>query len=101
MFPLSKIKELIADNKVSEIFKSEIERIYKMSMAWKTYDIKGEKIYNIRNYKPTFRVCDIKDWDVDYNDISWLFVSGNNADRPFFKIRKFWYKYICGIMFAK
>ena len=101
MFPLSKIKELIADNKVSEIFKSEIERIYKMSMAWKTYDIKGRKIYDVRNYKPTFRVCDIKDWDVDYNDFSWLFVSENNADRPFFKIRKFWYKYICGIMFAK
>ncbi len=101
LFPLSKIKELIAENKVSEIFKSELDRIYKMSMAWKTYDQKGNKIYNIRNYKPTFRVCDIKDWDIDYNDISWLFISENNADRPFFKIRKFWYKYICGITFAK
>lgn len=101
MYTLANIKELIAENKVSGIFKSEIERIYKISMAWKTYNQKGNKIYNIKNYKPTFRVCDIKDWDVDYNDISWLFVSGNNADRPFFKIRKFWYKYICGIMFAK
>ena len=101
MYTLANIKKLIAENKVSGIFKSEIERIYKISMAWKTYNQKGNKIYNIKNYKPTFRVCDIKDWDVDYNDISWLFVSGNNADRPFFKIRKFWYKYICGIMFAK
>ncbi len=101
LYPLSKIKELIAENKVSDILKSELDRIYKIAMAWKTYDINGNRIYNIRNYKPTFRVCDLKDWDIDYNDKSWLFISENNADKSFFKIRKFWYKYICGIMLAK
>ena len=70
-------------------------------MTWKTFDRTGRRLYNIKNYKPTFRLRDLKDWDVDYNDIAWLFVSANNQDCPFFKTRKLWNKYICGISFVK
>ncbi len=100
-YTLPQIKNLISKNKVSIKFVSELERIYKMVISWKSYDKMGCRLYDIKNYKPTFRLCDFKNWDVDFNDISWLFVSSNNEDRPFFRIRKFWNKYICGICFVK
>ena len=94
---LSEINELINRNKTSLILQSELNRIYKIVMVWKTYNNNGTRLYNIKNYKPTFRLNDINNWDVDFNDINWLFVSLNNEDKPFFKLRKFWNKYICGI----
>lgn len=96
-YTLPQIKAMINDNLTSPVFNSELERIYTVAMSWKTYDISGRRLYDIKNYKPTFRLRDIKDWDVDFNDITWLFVSANNADRPFFHLRNFWNKYICGI----
>ena len=96
-YTLAQISALIDDNKISSIFSSEIKRIYKMTMAWKMYDVNGKRLYNIKNYRPTFRIDDIKNCEVDFNDIRWLFVSGNNEDRRCFNLRKIWYKYICGI----
>lgn len=100
-YTLPQIKKLISENKVSIRFVSELERIYKVVMSWKCYDKKGNRLYDIRNYKPTFRLCDFKSWNVDFNDISWLFVLANNEDRPFFRLRKFWNKYICGVCVIK
>lgn len=100
-YSLPQIKTLIKENKVSAFFVSEIERVYKITMAWKTYNRKGYRLYNIKNYKPTFRIRDIKDWDVDYNDIRWIFISENNEDCYFFKLRNFFNRYICGISIVK
>ena len=100
-YKLSQIKALALENRLSHLFISELERIYTIAMAWKTFDRTGRRLYKIKNYKPTFHLKDLKDWDVDYNDIAWLFVSVNNEDCPFFNIRKFWNKYICGISFVK
>ena len=100
-YNLPQIKTLVHKNKLSHLFISELKRIYTIAMTWKTFDRTGRRLYNIKNYKPTFRLRDLKDWDVDYNDIAWLFVSANNQDCPFFKTRKLWNKYICGISFVK
>ena len=67
---------------------SEISRIYRVTMAWKTYDRQGRRLYPIKNYHPTFRLRDFKDWDVDYSDPVWLTVATENQDRPFFRLRK-------------
>lgn len=100
-FTLPQIKKMMANNEISTVFGSELERIYTVAMSWKTYDKYGHRLYDIKNYKPTFRLQDLKDWDVDFNDITWLFISANNADRPFFYLRNFWNKYICGIGLTK
>ena len=63
---------------------SELGRIYRIAMAWKTYDDKGRRLYRIKHYKPTFRIRDIRNWNVDYNDLHWLRVATTNED-------KFWY----------
>ncbi len=61
----------------------EIHRFYTISMAWKTYDYEGRRRYPIKNYRPSFRLDDAKDWDVDYEDNHWLKIARNNEDsRP-------------------
>ena len=71
---------------------SELNRIYNVTMAWKTYDRDGRRLYPIKHYHPTFRLRDFKNWDVDYGDLHWLDIATNNEDRPFFKLRRFWRK---------
>lgn len=80
----------LKDGSAAPELANEIYRIYTITMAWKTYDREGRRRYPIKHYRPTFRLRDLKDWDVDYDDLSWLMVAGNNEDRPFFRIRKFW-----------
>ncbi len=96
-FTIDHINKLLCENNASMLLGSELNRIYTISMAWKTYDRAGRRLYNMRNYKPTFRLRDFKDWDVDLNDPEWLYVSVNNEDRPFYRIKRFWRRYVNGI----
>lgn len=93
---LGTLQRLTTEGRVSPLLCAEIDRIYQVTMAWKSYDRKGYRLYDIKNYKPTFRLRDFRNWDVDYNDPNWLFVAVNNEDRPFFRIRRLWRKFING-----
>lgn len=73
-------------------FVGEINRIYRVTMAWKTYDRNGRRLYPIKNYRPTFRLRDLCKVKADYNDLNWLNIATNNEDRPFFRLRKLWRK---------
>ena len=75
---------------------TEIHRLYTITMAWKTYDSEGRRLYKVKNYRPAFRLNGICDWDVDFNSPQWLQVARFNEDKPFFKIRRFWKKRISG-----
>lgn len=85
----NEIYELMQHRVMARELVSEIKRIYDVAMAWKTYDRKGHRLYDIKHYHPTFHLRDIRKWDVDYNDETWLKVSHFNEDKPFFRIRKF------------
>lgn len=74
----------------------ELHRVYTMTMAWKTYDREGRRLYEIRNYRPTFKLIDFKDWDIDYSDVHWLSVAQNNEDKRFYRLRRFWRHYVTG-----
>lgn len=84
------IDRMIKGGAIAPLLMAELHRIYNVTMAWKTYDREGRRLYPIKNYQPTFRLRDFKTWDVDYDDIHWLNVATNNEDRPFFRIRRFW-----------
>lgn len=75
---------------VAPALADELYRIHTITMAWKTYDRNGRRLYPIKHYRPTFRLCDLRDWTVDYDDLSWFDVAHNNEDRPFFHMRRFW-----------
>jgi len=95
--PIREVQSLLNNGCLSPFLSAEIIRIHTIAMAWKTYDINGNRRFKIKHYHPTFHLEEMKEWDVDYNDPKWLFVSINNADTPFWRLRRFWYKHILGV----
>ncbi len=93
-FNLYEVSGMMKSGLVARSFAYEMHRVYTMTLAWKTYDVNGKRLYPIKNYRPTFRLSDFKHWEVDYNDLQWLNVAKNNEDVPFSRLRKFWRTYI-------
>lgn len=92
-----RIVELMNEKQLNPLMSAEIFRLHRVAMVWKTYTRSGRRRYKIKNYRPTFRVQDIREWDVDYNDPTWIYVASNNEDTRFYHARLFWRKYISGI----
>ncbi len=86
---LGELTQLINNRMASRELDHEFSRIYRVAMAWKTYDTEGRRLYNIKNYRPTFRLRDLRHWDVDYDDPTWLMVGEHNEDTPFFRLNRF------------
>lgn len=91
-----KIQLLHQAHLLSNLLEAELHRIHTTVMAWKTYSRNGKRLYEIKNYQPTFRLSDMKKWDVNYDDPIWMFVSMNNEDKPFYRFRRIWRKLITG-----
>lgn len=96
-FTLAETNEMIREGIAANALAAELSRIYTVTMAWKAYDKSGNRLYEIKHYKPTFRLRDMQSWNVDYNDANWLYVARVNEDKPFFKIRRLWHKLTKGI----
>lgn len=91
-FTLDQIDRMLRNANLSAEFTDELYRLFTITMAWKTYDKDGRRLYPIKKYRPTFRLRDMKNWTVDYDDPHWMFVAENNQDRPFFRTRRLWQK---------
>ena len=85
-----RVDRIIHHREIAPMLLNEIYRIHTITMAWKTYDSNGMRLYPIKNYRPTFRLRDLHEWSVDYDDTSWLDVARNNQDKPFFRLRRLW-----------
>lgn len=92
-YSMSQLQRLLYNHELSPMLASEIHRLYMVTMAWKTYDADGRRLYKIKNYRPMFRLNGICDWDVDFNNPLWLEVSSFNQDKPFYSIRRLWRKH--------
>lgn len=88
------ISKLIDSKQTARLLSAEIYRLHTMAMAWKTYDSQGRRRFKIKHYQPTFRLCDVHKWQIDFNDNNWLSINDFNADKPFFRLRRFWKKHI-------
>lgn len=86
------IDAALAANALSPLLANELFRIHTMTMAWKTYDRDGNRLYPIKHYRPTFRLQDMQQWTVDYDDCRWFDVASNNEDRLFFRTRRAWHR---------
>ncbi|MCM1077109.1 MAG: hypothetical protein NC411_07090 [Bacteroides sp.] len=89
---LSQLQRLLYNHELTRILASEIHRLHTVTMAWKTYDSEGHRLYKIKRYRPAFRLKGICDWNVDFNDRHWLEVARFNEDSPFFRIRRIFNK---------
>lgn len=81
----------LANNALDPVLANELFRLHTITMAWKTYDRKGHRLYPIRHYRPTFRFSDLPDWQVDYDDVTWFDIANNNEDRRFYHLRNLWH----------
>lgn len=95
-YSLMELETLLNSNKLATILAAEIHRLYTITTAWKTYARDGKRLYKIKHYRPTFRLRNIQNWDVDFNDSHWLNVAVYNQDSRFYRLRRFWNKYING-----
>lgn len=86
-FSLSQLQRLLYNRDLAPALAAEIHRLYTVTMAWKTYDIEGRRLYKIKNYHPAFRLKGICDWEVDFDNPRWLDVARFNEDKPFFRLR--------------
>lgn len=96
LFDAHMIDAAMAANAFSAVLANELFRIHTMTMAWKTYDSNGRRRYPIKEYRPTFRLADLRTWAIDFDDMTWFYIAHNNEDRHFFKTRALWHK-ITGI----
>lgn len=97
LYSLQRIIEMTKSKLLAPELRSELERIYTVAMAWKTYTPEGKRIYPVKHYRPSFKIGDIKNYNVDYNDKRWLAITVNNEDRHFFRLRRLWNRHIHGI----
>lgn len=86
-YSLSQLQRLLSNRELAPLMAAEFHRLYTVTMAWKTYDVNGRRLYKIKNYRPNFRLSGICDWDVDFNSTKWLDVARFNEDKPFFRLR--------------
>lgn len=87
-YNLSRLERLLHNHELSPMLAAEIHRLYTVTMAWKTYNADGRRLYKVKNYRPIFRIKGIQDWDVDFNSPRWLNVARFNEDKPFYRLRR-------------
>lgn len=96
-YTMPELERLLNNDLLAPMMSAEIHRLHTITMAWKTYDRRGRRLYKIKNYRPTFRLRNIQDWDVDFNDSHWLRVAANNQDKPFYSLKRFWRRFVNGV----
>ena len=89
-YDFKQIDKLKFKRRLSPQLMSEIARLYTVTMAWKTYDANGKRLYRVKHYHPAFRLKGIENWDVDFDSPLWLNVARYNQDKPFYRLRRFW-----------
>lgn len=87
-FSLPQLQRLLYNQELAPMLTTELNRLYTVTMAWKTYDAQGRRLYKIKNYHPNFQLTGICDWEVDFNSPKWLMVARYNEDKPFFRLRR-------------
>lgn len=87
-YSMNKLQRLIDERKITPLLAAELNRLYTITMAWKTYDSAGRRLYKVKNYRPGFRLKGICEWDVDFDSPKWLEIARFNEDKPFFRLRK-------------
>ena len=96
---LHQYNDMLRAGGIDSILASEIHRIYTVSMAFKTYDSRGRRLYPIKHYRPTFRLSDVINYKVDFNDRLWLHVARCNQDQPLYRLRSFWRRHVNGLSY--
>lgn len=67
---------------------NDLTRLATIVVTEKTYKENGQRRHKLKSYRPSFDLIDVRDSDLDFQDDKWLKISVYNADKPFFRIRR-------------
>lgn len=93
-FSIAKLLSYVKHEQADTLLCAEVNRMLNIYMASKAYNSDGTRRYSIKHYSPIFRLRNIKAVDIDFGSPKWLYIADNNEDKPLFRIRRFWRKYI-------
>lgn len=71
---------------------NDLTRLATIVVTEKIYKENGQRRNKLKRYNPSFDLIDVRASKLDFHDDKWMKVSVFNADRPFFRIRRWWYK---------
>lgn len=93
-FDFEEVKEVY--NKRPDLMASlaanDLNRLATIVVTEKKYKENGQRRYKLKHYDPSFDLIDVRQSTIDFQDDKWLKVAVFNADRPFFRLRRWTYK---------
>ncbi len=79
---------------IAPLMTADLIRLATIMITSKMYDSEGRRLNNIRSYRPTFHMSDLRHAKMDFQDDKWIAVSEFNEDTPFYKLKRFWQLFI-------
>lgn len=67
---------------------NDLTRLATIVITEKTYKENGQRRSRLKHYHPSFDLIDVRDSNINFQDDKWLKVSLFNADKPFFRLRR-------------
>lgn len=75
---------------------SDLNRLATIVVTEKKYKENGTRRNKLKHYNPSFDLLDVRDSKLDFQDDKWIRVAVFNADRPFFRIRRWFDRFFAG-----
>lgn len=94
--PFDVVKRIYSTSPSSlgSILVSDISRMSTIMLTSKIFDEEGRRKVQIRSYRPSFSLKEVRSSRMDFQDDRWIRVSIFNSDTPFFRLKKWWHKLI-------
>lgn len=71
---------------------NDLTRLATIVVTEKTYKENGQRRNKLKHYRPSFDLIDVRESTINFQDDKWMKVSLFNADKPFFRIRRWLHK---------
>lgn len=71
---------------------NDLTRLATIVVTEKTYKENGQRRSKLKSYQPSFDLIDVRHSSIDFQDDKWLKIALFNADKPFFKIRRWFHR---------
>lgn len=75
---------------LSVTFLTDISRMVTIILTQKIFDEKGYRKINIKSYRPSFNLEEVREKNYDFQNDKWIRVSMYNSDTRGFQLRRLW-----------
>jgi len=80
--------------KLAPISITDTTRLATIILTEKTFDEEGNRRLKLKSYRPSFNLIDVRKSKLDFQDNKWIRISMFNSDVRFFKLKRFWLKFV-------